>query len=235
MTETPRYALYYAPPPRSELGRFGAHLLGYDAFSGKTLRLPVDIEQMLPDWGELTQDPRKYGFHATLKAPMWLADGKTEIELLAACASFAGSPRRIPVIKPVVNAIGDFIAIVPSQRSVELEQLAADAVGRFDGFRAPLTPEDRARRGPDRLTPRQREYLDRWGYPYVMEEFRFHMTLTGRLKAERRETVLNILRQRFAALELATIAVDRIALFRQDDANARFRIVRQYLLTPAPG
>jgi putative phosphonate metabolism protein len=235
MTETPRYALYYAPPPRSELGRFGAHLLGYDAFSGKTLRLPVDIEQMLPDWGELTQDPRKYGFHATLKAPMWLADGKTEIELLAACASFAGSPRRIPVIEPVVNAIGDFIAIVPSQRSVELEQLAADAVGRFDGFRAPLTPEDRARRGPDRLTPRQREYLDRWGYPYVMEEFRFHMTLTGRLKAERRETVLNILRQRFAALELATIAVDRIALFRQDDANARFRIVRQYLLTPAPG
>ena len=235
MTETPRYALYYAPPPRSELGRFGAHLLGYDAFSGKTLRLPVDIEQMLPDWGELTQDPRKYGFHATLKAPMWLADGKTEIELLAACASFAGSPRRIPVIKPVVNAIGDFIAIVPSQRSVELEQLAADAVGRFDGFRAPLTPEDRTRRGPDRLTPRQREYLDRWGYPYVMEEFRFHMTLTGRLKAERRETVLNILRQRFAALELATIAVDRIALFRQDDANARFRIVRQYLLTPAPG
>jgi putative phosphonate metabolism protein len=234
MTETPRYALYYAPPPRSELGRFGAHLLGYDAFSGKTLRLPVDIEQMLPDWGELTQDPRKYGFHATLKAPMWLADGKTEIELLAACASFAGSPRRIPVIEPVVNAIGDFIAIVPSQRSVELEQLAADAVGRFDGFRAPLTPEDRARRGPDRLTPRQREYLDRWGYPYVMEEFRFHMTLTGRLKAERRETVLNILRQRFAALELATIAVDRIALFRQDDANARFRIVRQYLLTPAP-
>jgi putative phosphonate metabolism protein len=235
MTDKPRYAIYYTAAPDSELDRFGAHLIGHDAFSGDALPFPDGIEQTLPDWREITQDPRKYGFHATLKAPMWLADGTTEIELLAACASFAGSPRRIPLIKPAVNPIGDFIAIVPSRRSIELEQLAADAVGHFDSFRAPLTPEDRARRRPDQLTPRQREYLDRWGYPYVMEEFRFHMTLTGRLKAERRETVLDILRQRFATLELATLAVDRIALFRQDGANARFRIVRQYPLTPAPG
>jgi putative phosphonate metabolism protein len=235
MTDKPRYAIYYAAAPDSELDRFGAHLIGHDAFSGQALPFPEGIEQILPDWQDITQDPRKYGFHATLKAPMWIADGKTEIELLAACDSFAGSPRRIPVVTPVVNAIGDFIAIVPSQRSIELEQLAADAVDRFDSFRAPLTPEDRARRRPDRLTPRQREYLDCWGYPYVMEEFRFHMTLTGRLPAERRETVLTILRQRFAALELTTLAVDRIALFRQDNANARFRIVQQYLLTPAPG
>jgi putative phosphonate metabolism protein len=235
MTDKPRYAIYYTAAPDSELDRFGAHLIGHDAFSGDALPFPDGIEQTLPDWREITQDPRKYGFHATLKAPMWLADGTTEIELLAACASFAGSPRRIPLIKPAVNPIGDFIAIVPSRRSIELEQLAADAVGHFDSFRAPLTPEDRARRRPDQLTPRQREYLDRWGYPYVMEEFRFHMTLTGRLKAERRETVLDILRQRFATLELATLAVDRIALFRQDGANARFRVVRQYPLTPAPG
>jgi putative phosphonate metabolism protein len=233
MTETPRYALYYAPPPRSELGRFGAHLLGYDAFSGKTLRLPVDIEQMLPDWGELTRDPRKYGFHATLKAPMILADGASETELLTACENFAKAPRPLPMIKPVVNAIGDFIAIVPSQHSLQLEQLAADAVRHFDSLRAPLTPQDRARRHPERLTQRQRDYLDRWGYPYVMEEFRFHMTLTGRLPAERREAVLAILRQRFAALDMNSLAVDRLALFRQSDAHSRFRIVRQYSLTQA--
>ena len=176
MTDTPRYALYYAPAPRSELGRFGAHLLGYDAFSRKTLRFPVNIEQALPDWGELTQDPRKYGFHATLKAPMVLADGKSEAELLAACAEFAAMPRPIPMIAPVVNAIGDFIAIVPSQPSAELQALAADAVSQFDSFRAPLTDSDRARRNPDGLPPRQRDYLERWGYPYVMDEFRFHMT-----------------------------------------------------------
>jgi putative phosphonate metabolism protein len=233
MTDTPRYALYYAPAPRSELGRFGAHLLGYDAFSRKTLRFPVDIEQALPDWGELTQDPRKYGFHATLKAPMVLADGKSEAELLAACAEFAAMPRPIPMIAPVVDAIGDFIAIVPSRPSAELQALAADAVSRFDSFRAPLTASDRARRNPDVLPPRQRDYLERWGYPYVMEEFRFHMTLTGRLPAERRETVLAILRQRFAALDMNSIAVDRLALFKQSDSSSGFLIVRQYSLTRA--
>jgi putative phosphonate metabolism protein len=232
MTYWPRYAIYYAPAAGSELDRFGAHLLGYDAFNGDALAFPDGIEQTLRDWQDITQDPRKYGFHATLKAPMWLADGKTEAELIAACAEFAAAPRPIPMIKPVVSAIGDFIAIVPSQRSAELEQLAAAAVRHFDSLRAPLTPEDRARRKPDRLTPRQRDYLDHWGYPYVMEEFRFHMTLTGRLPDERRESVLAILRQRFAALDMHSLAVDRITLFRQNDAAARFRIIGDWPLSP---
>src|ERR1700753_3034672 len=203
MTDIPRYAIYYAAAADSELDRFGAHLLGYDAFRGEDLPFPESIEHSLPDWRELTRDPRKYGFHATLKAPMVLAEGKTEAELLAACETFVSMPRPIPVITPVINAIGDFIAIVPSQPSAELEQLAAETVRGFDDFRAPLTPQDRARRNPDRLPPRQRDYLDRWGYPYVMEEFRFHMTLTGRLAEDRRESVLAILRQRFTDPPLA--------------------------------
>jgi putative phosphonate metabolism protein len=231
MTDIPRYAIYYAAAADSELDRFGAHLLGYDAFRGEDLPFPEAIEHTLPDWHELTQDPRKYGFHATLKAPMVLADGKTEAALLAACESFAGTPRPIPVVAPVVNAIGDFIAIVPSQPSAELERLAADTVTGFDGFRAPMTPHDRARRNPDRLPARQRDYLDRWGYPYVMEEFRFHMTLTGRLADDRRESVLAILRQRFTDLPIVTLAVDRIALFRQDNSTSRFRIIRDWDLT----
>jgi putative phosphonate metabolism protein len=233
MTDAPRYAIYHAAAPDSALDRFGARLLGYDAFSGEELPFPEGMTQAVPDWREITRDPRKYGFHATLKAPMLLAAGKTEAELLAACEAFARSPRSLPMIKPVVNAIGDFIAVVPSERSAGLEQLAADIVDALDDLRAPLTPEDRARRNLDRLTQRQRDYLDRWGYPYVMEEFRFHMTLTGRLPAERREALLAILRQRFAALELDALTIDSIAVFRQHDANSRFRIVQRYALTRA--
>jgi 2'-5' RNA ligase len=80
------------------------------------------------------------------------------------------------------------------------------------------------------LTPRQREHLDRWGYPYVMEDFRFHMTLTGRLDAELREPILTMLRDRFSAIGVATLAIDRIALFRQERANSRFRIVKHWKL-----
>jgi putative phosphonate metabolism protein len=233
MASYPRYAIYYAPAPGGDLDRFGAQMLGYDAFGGCALPFADGIEQTVPDWRELTQDPRKYGFHATLKAPMSLAPDATEAALLAACKTFAGTPRTIPVIRPVVDSISGFITVVSAEPSAELERLAADCTRDFDSFRAPLTPEDRARRNPSRLTPRQRDYLDRWGYPYVMEDFRFHLTLTGRLNTERRATIVPILRRRFAALGIATLAIDRIALFRQDSADSRFRIIGHYALTPA--
>jgi putative phosphonate metabolism protein len=226
----PRYAIYFVSAPGSELDRFGAQLLGYDAFCGEDLPFPDDIMQMAPDWLDLTRDPRKYGFHATLKAPLSLADGRTEAGILAACQSFAERPRPIPVIKPVVNSISGFIAVVPAQPAPDLERLAADCTSEFDSFRAPLTPEDRARRNPSALTPRQREYLDRWGYPYVMEEFRFHMTLTGRLDADRRESALSMLRNHFSAIGLKTLAIDRLALFRQERADSRFRILGHWQL-----
>ena len=222
MAGYPRYAIYYAPSADSALHRFGSTMLGYDAASGDDLPFPAGVT---PDWREVTADPRKYGFHATLKAPMALAEGKSEAELVAACAAFAGRARRIPVIDPVVDAISGFIAVIPAKPSDDLQQLAADCTRDFDAFRAPLTPEDRARRNPARLSARQCEYLDRWGYPYVMEEFRFHMTLTGRLNDERRGPIVAWLRERFAETGIARLAVDRLALFRQDDGAARFRII----------
>jgi putative phosphonate metabolism protein len=230
MNGFPRYAIYYAPVRGGALDRFGSELLGYDAWTGDDLPFPATLEDTVPDWRDITRDPRKYGFHATLKAPMALAEGRTELDLVSACGAFANRARDIPSITPVVNAISGFIAVVPAERSDGLERLAADCVGAFDDFRAPLTAEDRTRRNPEKLTPRQREYLDRWGYPYVMEEFRFHMTLTGRLDATRREPVLATLRQRFSNLGLTALAIDRIVLFRQDGAGARFRILGHWQL-----
>jgi putative phosphonate metabolism protein len=225
MATYPRYAIYYAAAQGSALERFGSSLIGYDAYGGEDLPFPDSVTQTIPDWRELTQDPRKYGFHATLKAPMALAPGRTEAQLVAACELFSDAARPVPLIKPVVDTISGFTAVIPIEPSAELQQLAADCTRAFDFFRAQLTPEDRARRNPARLTPRQCEYLDRWGYPYVMEEFRFHMTLTGRLPAERRDGVVAMLRNHFAAIGLIALEIDRIALFRQDDGASRFRII----------
>ena len=133
----PRYAIYYAAgAPTANSIASALTCSAMTPLRGEDLPFPDGIEHALPDWRELTQDPRKYGFHATLKAPMALADGKTEAELLAACEAFAGTARPIPVITPVVNAIGDFIAVVPSQPSAELQQLAADAVNRVSSASA---------------------------------------------------------------------------------------------------
>jgi putative phosphonate metabolism protein len=233
MATPPRYALYFVPAPGSDLDRFGAGHLGYDAFGGHELPFPDGIMQAVPDWRDLTQDPRKYGFHATLKAPFALASGKTEADLIAACEAFAATARPIPVITPVVNPISGFIAVVPPEHPAELDRLAADCVRDFDSFRAPLSAEDRARRNPSALTAAQVDHLDRWGYPYVMDDFRFHMTLTGRVPAERRGEIVALLRERFAVLGLRTLAVDRIAVFRQNDAGSRFRVLAHFGLRGA--
>jgi len=230
MTDFPRYAIYFAAGADSAITRFGAELLGYDVYTSDEVPFPADASRVAPDWRDVTADPRKYGFHGTLKAPMALAPGRTEAELIAVCAAFAGKARPMPSIRPVVDSISGFIAVIPTEPVGTLQQLAADCVREFDDFRAPMTAEDRARRKPDKLTERQRDYLDRWGYPYVMEEFRFHMTLTGRLDAERRGPILEMLRARFSALGLETLAIDRIALFKQDDARARFRFVGEWAL-----
>lgn len=231
MTGFPRYAIYFAPARNSALAVFGAELLGYDAHTGHDLAFPADAERVAPDWREITGDARKYGFHATLKAPMALAPARTEADLIAACAAFAGTTRPVPVIRPVVDAISGFIAVIPAEPVEALQQLAAACVRDFDSFRAALTAEDRARRKPEKLGERQRDHLDRWGYPHVFEDFRFHMTLTGRLDAERRGPILEMLRERFDALRIDSLAIDRIALFRQADATARFRIIGEWGLT----
>ncbi|MGX4801932.1 DUF1045 domain-containing protein [Bradyrhizobium guangdongense] len=230
MTGFPRYAIYFAAGADNALSRFGAELLGYEAYTGNEVSFPDEALRVAPDWRDVTADPRKYGFHGTLKAPMALASGRTEAELVTACATFAGKVRPIPLIRPIVDAISGFIAVIPAEPVDALQQLAADCVRDFDCFRPALTAEDRARRKPEKLSQRQREYLDRWGYPYVMEEFRFHMTLTGRLDAERHGPILEMLRRRFAALKLDTLEIDRITLFKQDEAKARFRIIGEWKL-----
>ncbi|SDK14823.1 putative phosphonate metabolism protein [Bradyrhizobium sp. Rc2d] len=231
MTGFPRYAIYFAAGTDSAVSRFGIELLGYDASTGDEVPFPREALHVAADWRDVTADPRKYGFHGTLKAPMTLAAGRTEAELAAACAVFAGKERPIPAIRPVVDSISDFIAVIPAEPVHTLQQLAADCVREFDSFRAAMTAEDRARRRPEKLSERQRDYLDLWGYPYVMEEFRFHMTLTGRLDAERRGPILEMLRTRFASLKLDTLTIDRIALFKQDDPKARFRVIGEWALT----
>ena len=109
MTGFPRYAIYFAAGADNALSRFGAELIGYDAYTGDELPFSDEALRTATDWRDVSADPRKYGFHATLKAPMALAPGRTEAELVAACRAFAGKARPIPLTRPVVNSISGFI------------------------------------------------------------------------------------------------------------------------------
>lgn len=160
---------------------------------------------------DITRDPRRYGFHATLKAPFELATDTSIADLERAVAEFALARPPLVLRKIGPAILGSFRALVPRGEHHEIDRLAADVVRTFDRFRAPLTAQDVARRHPESLTARQREILDDWGYPYSLDEFRFHLTLTDSLSDDA-EKVDAAIAEHFADLDGVDIPLTSLAL-----------------------
>lgn len=221
-----RYALYYAPPEGSALALLGASWLGWDAATGTALphsKAPVDVDRM-------TKTPRKYGFHGTLKPPFRLAEGQDVGGLDAAIRELCQGITPFDAPPLVLKAIGSFIALVPSAPCPELAELAGTFVGQLDPFRAPPSEIELARRQAKGLTPRQAEHLARWGYPYVFDTFRFHLTLTGALEPADQAAAFACLTPLTAPFAAEPMPVREVCLFQQID-GAPFGIAHRYPLT----
>lgn len=218
----PRYALYYTPPP-GPLADFGAVWLGWDPVSGMA-PAPVTVPGLPAPREALTDRPRKYGFHATLKAPFHLAPGQTEAALHDALAAFCAAtpPARCAGLR--VAPLGRFLALVPDGDAGALSDLAASVVTELDPFRAPLTDADRARRGAESMAPDLRSLFERWGYPYVMQAFRFHMTLTGLMARDAVPVAEAALRAHIDPLLPRPFVLDAVTLC-VEGSDGRFRCV----------
>ena len=223
-----RYALYFTPPPGHPLRELGSTLLGYDCNIGELRPQPVLPGIDAEEQHRFTEDPRRYGFHATLKAPFRLAEESSEIALRRDLMTFASRTPPIELGALVPALLGRFIALVPAAPSAALALFAAECVAAFEPHRAALTEAERARRNPDAMPRRRAALLDRWGYPYVFEEFRFHMTLTGALPEERRAFWL----ERLAPLcdGLPPVTIDAVSLLRQEGPDQRFRVIERVML-----
>jgi putative phosphonate metabolism protein len=226
MRKGPRFAIYFVPPADTALYRFGASVLGYDCYTGDDVARPRDGGLTRAEWTALTAEPRRYGFHATLKAPFRLKPELDPEDLLAGVRTLAASISTVTAFEPAVGLIGEFVAIVPAAASPALDQLAADCVTAFERFRLPLTAQERERRLAAGLSPLEAANLDRFGYPYVLDEFRFHMTLTGRIGPDRRAAIHALLKNAFGkACGPETVRLDRLALVRQDHPDGAFRVI----------
>lgn len=223
---TARYAIYYAPAAGSALWTKASAWLGRDAVSGHGLAQPELPGLADLDIAALTADPRHYGFHATLKAPFELATDCTEAELISAAQAFSALQTPFEAtIGPA--ALGRFLAFRLQDGEPEMQALHAACVREFEPFRAPLSDEDIARRRRARLTPEQDARMLEFGYPYIFEDFRFHMTLTGAIADNAlRSRVLEALQSHFAA-QTASHRFDAIAVFRQPERDAPFEIIER--------
>ena len=227
----PRYALYYAPRPEEALAMIASQWLGCTPDAGRQHRLPLSSGLDPRRLAEITAEPRRYGFHGTLKPPMALIDDASETDFLAAVGRFASSRRSFNTPPLVLAVLSDFLALVPAARSPELQDLADHCIIEFDEFRRPAGEAELARRRAAGLSPRQDELLLRWGYPYVLEEWRFHLTLTGRLPDTTERTVVtNILRQRFSHLVDRPLPVRDLCVFRQDAPDQAFTVLERFRL-----
>jgi putative phosphonate metabolism protein len=228
---TERFAIYFAPAATSDLWERAATWLGRDASDGDLFSGPVagiDRDRLL----NCTQSANRYGFHATLKAPMTLAESVTETELRTAMAEFAGRHQPVELGRPHLASLDSFLALLVDDNE-QLQDFAAHVVEDFDSFRAPMNIKDREARVAKGLSERQIELLDAYGYPFVFEEFRFHMTLSDRLAESDAAEIEPAARTWFAPVLDEPLVLDRLALFREPDVGKPFQRVADFKLGPA--
>ncbi|MCV9966242.1 DUF1045 domain-containing protein [Pararhizobium sp. BT-229] len=219
-----RYAFYITPDEDHPLTLAAARWLGANPFTGETGPLQAAGDFDAAELAALTADPRRYGFHGTLKAPFPLAPVRNEAQLLAAFDSFAEECTAFEIPEMVLGQLGPFFALVPAGDCPALQALADETVRRFEPFRAPLSAADFSRRKPETLTDVHRGNLLSWGYPYVFESFQFHMTLTGPVPAERQAAMKTLLEQTFAPFIGKPLAVTSLALFTEHARGAPFTV-----------
>ncbi|CAN7440465.1 DUF1045 domain-containing protein [Phenylobacterium sp. LjRoot225] len=223
----PRYAIYYTPPRGSDLSVRAAAWLGRDAWSGGAVPRP-DLPGLDGlDLDALTADPRRYGFHATLKAPFELAEGQEEAALLAAADRMAAGLATFSAsITPA--SLGRFLGFELTGDTQAMARLHAACLSGFETFRAPISEFDIARRRKSGLTPEQDARLLQWGYPYVFDDFRFHMTLTGAIASDALHgRLLTALGDYFAA-DVGDHVFDAICVFKQPVRGEPFNVLGRF-------
>ncbi len=225
-----RYAIYYTPSMHDPLSVAAASWLGRNVYSGEAcepLSIPGFSRQEIAFH---TAVPRRYGFHGTIKAPFRLHQDETEASLLKFMMQFASAAQPFEIPRLEVARLGTFFGLMPSMECAEMNYLAASVVEAFDRFRAPLTETEIERGDSDSLTAPQFANLHRWGFPYVMDEFRFHMMLTGAVHPKLNERFEAALRDYFEPFLTEPVKVSSIALFIEHEPGAPLRVHSQHPL-----
>ena len=232
-----RYALYFSPAPGTAWWNAGCSWLGRDAHTGAEVLQPQVDGMTAVQLARLTTDARRYGFHATLKAPFALADGATEVDLAAMATVFASAQQTQLIDDVQVQTMGQFLALRPVHRNAELDSLAQHCVEYFDILRAPASAGELAKRRMAGLSARQDALLTRWGYPYVEEEYRFHMTLTDALKAADAPLMAllhSAARTHFApAAQVEPLRLNGLTILREETPGAAFSVWLRYPFSSA--
>ncbi len=223
-----RYAAYYAPVADGPWWHAGSSWLGRCAASGRALPQPPVPGVSAAEQSRLTRSPRRYGWHATLKAPFELVPGADLPALRKYLQIICRRQQPFAMPRLKVAVLGDFLALVPEERSPMIDSVAEACVTGLHPLAMPPPIAEVKRRRAGGLTPAEDRLLDRWGYPFVLECFRFHMTLTGALKGVEPDVVQGLQRAAHDWFSrLPPCRFDLVTLFAEPVAGADFEVVEQ--------
>ncbi|MFT4182964.1 MAG: DUF1045 domain-containing protein [Rhizobium sp.] len=219
-----RYAICFTPSASDPLTLVAANWLGRNVYSGEMVDPPAIRGLGIHEIAFHTAVPRRYGFNGTLKAPFRLAEGMSEAGLLRDLMRFSGTLTPFEISRLEVARLGGAFGLVPSEPCQPMHFLAASVIQAFDHYRAPLTEAEIERSDPDGLSAAQFVNLHRWGHPHVMDEFRFHMMLTGTVNAADLSRMEQVLRDFFEPVLADPVPVANIALMMEEGTGGPFRV-----------
>ncbi|ARQ59440.1 UNVERIFIED_ORG: hypothetical protein GGE64_002100 [Rhizobium etli] len=219
-----RYAICFTPPASDPLSLVAANWLGRNVFSGDMLEPPAVRGLGIHEIAFHTAVPRRYGFHGVLKAPFHLSGDMSESQLLRDLMRFAGTFAPFQISRLEIARLGSFYSLMPSAPCEQIQYLASAIVQEFDRYRAPLSEADIERSDPDGLSAAQFANLHRWGNPYVMDEFRFHMPVTGSINAIDMPRIEAALRTIFEPVLKEPVMVSNVALMIEEGTGGPFRV-----------
>lgn len=226
-----RYAIFYVPAAADAWAQYCTGWLGWDSIAGAKVAFPG-----IDNLAEATQTPRKYGLHATLKPPFRLAPNETQSDLETACLALAADQSPVQLHALRLTRLGRFLALCPPGPTgppAAIDTLAARCVSDLDQFRAPLTDNEMARRRGKGLSKQHETNLVRWGYPHVMDAYRFHITLTGRLSKPSLTTLEDRLNADLGPLLPSPLTVSDLALLGEDQSG-RFHLIQRFAFRRRP-
>lgn len=213
-----RYAVYFCPAAGSALDTFGREWLATTAIPG------IAAERLRV----LTANVCRYGWHATLCAPFALAEQASYDDL---CWSLIDIAQRTQSFElPLhLGRLGGFLALRPSGDETSAWMLAERCVRRLNALRAPVSDETWRRRATQ-LDAVELDLFRQFGYPYVLDRYRFHLTLCAPAGSEEERALHAWLSPRAASLPPARI--DAMTVCREAGPGQPFEPIERFPFSP---
>ena len=217
MTNYSRYAIYFSPYPDTFLDKVGSRWLGWNPKKGKITNHSKIKNPKFVDLKSITEKARIYGLHGTLKAPFVLKEKYSYKDLISDVELISKRHRKFIIRNLVLKKLGSFYALVPERSTKALKSLADDCVSSLDKFRKPPSSTELEKRRSNGLDFQEEVNLKKWGYPYVFNKYKFHITLTGEIRLGEEKNIRETIELNFQKVIGYPLPFLDICLFGQRD------------------